>query len=100
MVERRHLVHLGERKAHLPRERREMRGREVPVAVLDAVQVLDQEIGAARRVAEQRLDFLQGLRIDLPALQRAARPLLLRGLAALRYAIVHSLRFYSGTAML
>ncbi|SRR5260221_2648485 len=107
MVERRYLVHLREREAHFPGERREMRGREMPVAVLDAVQVLDQQIGAARRVTEQRLNLIQRLGIDLSALQRTARPLLPRGVtargftapAALRCAIVHSLRFYSGASM-
>src|SRR5258708_7647983 len=107
MVERRHLVHLREREAHFPGKRREMRGREMAVAVLDAVQVLDQEVGTARGLTEQRLDFLLGLGIDLPALQRASRPPLPREVtargftapAALRCAIVHSPRFYRCTSM-
>src|SRR5205823_3062196 len=34
VVERRHLVNLGERKAHLLRERGKMRGRQVPVVIV------------------------------------------------------------------
>ena len=49
----------------------------MPVAILDAMQVLDQQIAAARRVAEQRLHLGQRLRIDGAALRtgpRALRP--------------------------
>src|SRR5258708_20564444 len=98
MVEGRDLVDLGQREAHFPGERREMRSGEVAVAVLDAVQVLDQQIGAARRHAgspapflEQGLDPRQGLRISLPALQRAARPPLPPALAALPRSMLPSL---------
>ena len=39
-----------------------MRRRDLVIAVLDQVQMLDQEIAPARAIAEQRLDLLQGAR--------------------------------------
>ena len=50
-----------------------MRGGDVAVLVLDQMQVLDQQVALARAVAEQRRDLVERLRIDLPALGRAAR---------------------------
>jgi hypothetical protein len=50
-----------------------MRGREVAVLILDEMQVLDQQIAAARTVQQQVPDFLERLRIDLAALGRARR---------------------------
>ena len=44
----------------------------MPVAVVDLVQVLDQQVAPARRIAEQRLHFLQRLRIDGAALRNRA----------------------------
>src|SRR5207253_1347740 len=73
VVERRHLVHLGERKAHLLRERREMRRRQVAVVIVKLVQVLDQEIALPRRVAEKLLYVGERLCIDRPAFRDRAR---------------------------
>ena len=73
-VEGRDLVDLGERQLHLLRQRGEMRGGEMAVAVLDQVQMLDQQVAPARAVAEQRLDLGKRRRIDLPPLRRARRP--------------------------
>ena len=71
-VEGRDLVDLGQRKLHLGRERGEMRGREMPVSVLDQVQMLDQEIASARLPPKQELAHLvERRRVDLPALGRA-----------------------------
>ena len=53
-IEGRDLVHRRLRQPHLLGERGEMRGREMAVAVLDQVQMLDQQIAPARPVAEQR----------------------------------------------
>ena len=72
-VEGRDLVHLGERKLHLQRQRGKMGGREVAVFVLDQMQVLDQEIAPPRPVAEQRAHLVEGLRVDLAALGRSPR---------------------------
>ena len=72
-VEGRDLVDLGQRKLHLGGERGEMRGREMPVAVLDQMQMLDQEIAPALARAEQRANLGERGRVDLPALGRAAR---------------------------
>ena len=72
-VEGRDLVDLGERKLHLGGERGEMRGREMAVAVLDEMQMLDQEIALAAARAKQRADLVERGRIDLAALGGAAR---------------------------
>ena len=63
MVEGRHLVDLGLRELHLLRERRHVRGRKMLVAVVDLVQVLDQEVALARLGAEQRPHLGQRFRI-------------------------------------
>jgi hypothetical protein len=67
-VEGRDLVHLGERELHLLRQRGEMRGGEMAVAVLDQVQVLDQEIAPALALAQQGPHLGERLRLDLAAL--------------------------------
>ena len=72
-VEGRDLVDLGERKLHLGGERGEMRGREMPVAVLDEMQILDQEIAPQLARTEQRADVIERSRIDLAALGGPAR---------------------------
>src|ERR1700704_2641364 len=68
VVEGRDLVDLRHRKLHLVGERDQARGREMPVAVLDTMQVFDQEIAPARIIPEQRPYFLPRFRIDLAAL--------------------------------
>jgi hypothetical protein len=50
-VEGRDLVDLGERELHLLRQRGEMRGGEITVAVLDQMQMLDQEVAPALALA-------------------------------------------------
>ena len=72
-VEGRDLVDLGLRELHLGGERREMRGGDVAVLVLDQMQMLDQQVAPARAVGQQRRDLVERLRIDLAALGRAAR---------------------------
>ena len=81
-VEGRDLVDLGLRELHLGGERREMRGGEMAVAVLDQMQVLDQQIAPARLVAEQRAHLVERRRIDLAALRRLRRGGLLPARAA------------------
>ena len=82
-VEGRDLVNLGLGQAHLVGERGQMRGREMAVAVLDQVQVLDQQIAPARPVAEQRLHLLERLVVDLPPLGMPAAPPFARARMAL-----------------
>ena len=50
----------------------EMGGREMAEAVLDPVQVLDQQVALARRDAEELLHLEQRLRVDAAALGRTA----------------------------
>ena len=51
-----------------------MRRREMPVTVLDQMQVLDQEIAPALAVAQQCAHALKRLRLDLAAFGRAPGP--------------------------
>ena len=61
-VEGRDLVDLRKRELHLACQRSEMRGREMAVLVLDQMEVLDQQVAAARALAKERADFLQRAR--------------------------------------
>ena len=54
-----------------------MRCRKTPIAILNAVQMLDQQISPTRQFAEKSGDFPMRLCIDAPALWRAAHMLLL-----------------------
>ena len=72
-VEGRDLVDFGEREPHLLGERREMRGGEAAVAVLDQMQVLDQKVAPALALAQQRAHLLERARIDLAPLRRSGR---------------------------
>ncbi len=67
-VEGRDLVDLGLGEAHLLCERCQMGGREMAEAILDQVQVLDQESAPARPALEQGAHRLEGRGIDLSAL--------------------------------
>ena len=73
-VEGRDLVHFGERELHFLRQRRQMRRRQIPVVVLNQMQVLDKQIAPAWPVDQQILHFGKGRGIDLAALGRARRP--------------------------
>ena len=72
VVERRHFVDLGHRHLQFTRERNEMPRLQAAVAVLDLVQVLDQQIAAAWRIAEQRAHLLARRRVNAPPLRRRA----------------------------
>ena len=67
------LIDFGLRQLHFSGERRHVRGRDVPVPILNEMQMLDQQVAPARLIAQQRADFGGGLGIDLTALGRAAR---------------------------
>src|SRR5215472_11086341 len=68
------LIGLGQRQPHLVRKGGKVRGREIAVAILNKMQVLDQQIAAALAIAEQRADVRERLRIDLATLRGARRP--------------------------
>ena len=72
VIEGGHFVDLGHRHLQLGRERDQMRGGQAAVAILNPVQVLDEQIAPARRIAEQREHVLPRLRIDAASLGRAA----------------------------
>ena len=72
-VERGDLVHLGESEVHLLGQGDEMAGVQAAAMVLQQMEVLDQEIGLAFAVSEQRLHLGQRRRIDLAAF-RVIRP--------------------------
>ena len=61
VVEGRDFVDLGHRQLHLGRERDQMRRRQAAVPILNLVQMFDQQIAPARRVAEQRERPLRAL---------------------------------------
>ena len=71
-IEGRDLIDLGQREPHLVRQRREMRRGEMPVVVLDQVQMLDQQVAPARPVGQQRAHLVERLRVDLAALWACA----------------------------
>jgi hypothetical protein len=73
-VEGRDLESFRERDPHLFRKSRKVRGRDLPVAVLDEMQVLDQQVPVPRPAPEQRLNFRQRLRLDLPPPRHRACP--------------------------
>ena len=51
-----------------------MRGGQLPVMILDQMQVLDQQVAPARPVGEQPAHLLERLQIDLATLGGARRP--------------------------
>ena len=72
VIEAGDFVDLGLRQAHLLCQGGEMRRREVAEAILDLVQVLDQEVTLARLGAEKRLDLRQRPGIDASPSRRRA----------------------------
>jgi hypothetical protein len=66
-VEGRDLVDLDQGQPHLICQRHEVARVQAVVAVLQKVQMLDQEVGPARKVAQQGLHLVQRLRVDLTA---------------------------------
>ena len=75
VIEGRHFVDLGHRHLHLGRERDQVRRGEAAEAILNLVEVLDQQIPPARGIAEQREHVLARLRVDAAALRGRARAL-------------------------
>ncbi len=69
-VEGRDLVDLGQRELHLLRQRGKMRGGEIAIAILDQVQILDEQIAPALPVAQQRAHLGKRGGLNLAALGR------------------------------
>jgi hypothetical protein len=44
-----------------------MRSRQVAIVILNKVEMLDQQVAAARPVGQQRADFFKRIRVDLAA---------------------------------
>ena len=80
VVEGRDLEHLGQGQAHLVRQRGEMAVRQVRVAVLDQMQVLDQQVAPPRPRAEQGAHLRQRTGVDLAALLEELAALAFAGL--------------------
>jgi hypothetical protein len=74
-IEGRDFIDFGLRELHLGGKRGQVRTGDVAVLVLDQVQMLDQQVAAARSIGQQSLDVGDGLRIDLTAFRRAAGPI-------------------------
>src|SRR3546814_17379548 len=62
LIDRRH------RQIHLLGQRAQVARRQVAVAVLNQVQVLDQQIRPPRAVAQQSLDLFRHFEVELPTL--------------------------------
>ena len=62
------LVDLGHGQRHLLGERVQVRGGEPAIAVLDQVQVLDQQVAVARALVQERSDFFACDGFELPSL--------------------------------
>ena len=73
-VESSDLINLGQRHLHFRSERGQMRRREVPVLILDEMQMFDQKIATARPIGKQPADFYQRLWIDLPSFRGTGWP--------------------------
>jgi len=71
-VERGDLVYVRKRKAHLIRKRDQVTGMQATVVILQEVQVLDQQVGRARAIAEKRPHLVDGLRVGLAAAREVA----------------------------
>jgi hypothetical protein len=75
VIERGHFVHFGHRHLQFGGERDEVRSGETAKAILNLVEMLDQQIPPARAVAEQCQDVLMRLGIDAAAFRCRARAL-------------------------
>jgi hypothetical protein len=73
MVKGGNLVDFSRGKAHLVRQRHDVRCGQAAVAILDLVQMLDQKIAAPGLAAQERLHFRERARLNCAALRPAAR---------------------------
>jgi hypothetical protein len=72
MIERGDLEHLRRRHPQLVRQCGQVRRRQVAVRVLNAVQMLDQQVRATRLVTEQCTHIRERVGIDVATLWRGA----------------------------
>src|SRR5215831_1253399 len=71
-VEGRHLIRSGLRKPYLLTQRTEVAGRNIVVAILNEMQILDQQIVAPGLVPEQLANLFQRLGLKLSALGKGS----------------------------
>ena len=84
VIESGDLVDFGHCELHLARQCNDMRRRDATVAILDLVQMLDQQLVAARRGSEQSLHFRCRARLNRTAFGLAAHGFAALGSAALQ----------------
>src|SRR6056297_4074694 len=89
-IERRHLIDFGLRDAQLFGQRPQMRGGQMTKTILNEMQILDQQIAAARRGAKQLLHLLPWLILELAALRRVTALALARFPDALAFIQCHA----------
>ena len=97
VIEGRDLVDLGQRELHLRGERGEVRGREMSVAVLDAVQVLDQQVAPAGIIPKQRAYLVPRRWVDPSALGSGAHARRPASLRSGRRPVTHAYNSTSGS---
>jgi hypothetical protein len=72
VIEAGHFVDFGHGHLHLCRERHEMRSGKTAEPILNFVEMLNEEVGTPRCVAEEREHFGASLRLDGSPFGRAA----------------------------
>src|SRR4029079_19614492 len=74
VVERRNFIHLGLRQAHLVGQRTHVERVDAAVAVLNEVQMLDQQVAAPFSLPKQRADLCAGYWGDGTSVRPAVAP--------------------------
>jgi hypothetical protein len=69
VIERRHFVHLCHRHSQCISQRDQVSCVQAAIAILNFVEVLDQQVAAAWRIAEQGENLGARRRFDTPALR-------------------------------
>jgi hypothetical protein len=74
-IEGRNLVSRGLRESHLLAERAQMAGGNIVVAVLNEMQILDEQVVTPRLIPQKLAYLLERLSIELPPLREGPRSL-------------------------